>query len=87
MDTSGGVTASLDHEETNNNLNHDTRSDPYLEIELYLKKVTVSLSKYLFFYTLAPFVASSDGHYSHDLLKNYANQERENLFVCNRKYA
>lgn len=39
---SGGVTASLDQEANNNNNNNDTRSDPYLEIELYLKKVNVS---------------------------------------------
>lgn len=41
---SGGVTAaSLDQEAANNNNNNnDTRSDPYLEIELYLKKVNVS---------------------------------------------
>jgi hypothetical protein len=40
---SGGVTAALDQEAANNNNNNnDTRSDPYLEIELYLKKVNVS---------------------------------------------
>jgi hypothetical protein len=51
---SGGVTASLDQEATNNNNNNnDTRSDPYLEIELYLKKVNVSENRIFYSHPLA----------------------------------
>ena len=51
---SGGVTASLDQEATNNNNNNnDARSDPYLEIELYLKKVNVSENRIFYSHPLA----------------------------------